>query len=45
MKKLNNEELERITGGISTIAVVGIASAILFICGVVKGIVYPEACK
>ena len=45
MKRLTDRELERINGGFSTWAMVGIASAIIFISGIIKGIVYPEACK
>ena len=45
MKKLTNKELERINGGFSTWAAVGIASAVIFVAGVIKGIVYPEACE
>lgn len=45
MKKLNDKQLERINGGVSTLAVVGIASAVLFLCGIFEGIVYPKPCE
>lgn len=45
MKRLTDKELERINGGFSTWAAVGIASAVIFISGIIKGIVYPEECR
>ena len=45
MKKLTDNELERISGGFSTWAAIGIAGAIIFLAGIIKGIVYPEACE
>ncbi len=44
MQKLNNEKLERITGGASPWVALGIAAAIVFISGVIEGIVHPKAC-
>lgn len=45
MKELDKNELERITGGFSIWAALGIASAIIFLSGVFGGIVHPKACK
>lgn len=44
MKRLNNKELERIEGGFSAWAALGIASVVIFISGVIDGIVNPKAC-
>lgn len=45
MKKLDDKDLERITGGFSTWSALGIVSAILFLSGVFGGIVHPKACS
>ncbi len=45
MKKLDTKELERITGGFSTWAALGIVSAVLFLSGVFGGIVHPKSCE
>ena len=37
MKKLNNNELEKIQGGFSAWAALGIASAVIFLSGVFEG--------
>ena len=44
MKRLDTKELERITGGFSTWAALGIVSAVLFLSGVFGGIVHPKSC-
>ncbi len=45
MQKLNNQELERITGGSSTWVALGIAAAVVFLAGVIEGIVHPKPCS
>ncbi len=45
MNKINNKELERIEGGFSTWAALGIASIVIFISGLVDGIVHPKSCE
>lgn len=45
MKKLNNEELEKIKGGISFWGVAGIISAAIFVIGVFDGIARPLRCN
>lgn len=44
MKKITDEELERMNGGFSTWAALGIVSAVLFLSGVFSGIVHPKSC-
>ena len=44
MRHLNNESLERITGGLSTWAAIGISAIVIFLAGVVDGIVHPNKC-
>ena len=44
MKRLDNKELERIEGGISAWAALGIASIVIFVSGVIDGIVHPKSC-
>lgn len=44
MKKIADEELERINGGFSTWAALGIVSTVLFLSGVFSGIVHPKSC-
>lgn len=45
MKKIDENELERIEGGFSTWAALGIASIIIFASGVIDGIVHPKSCS
>ncbi len=45
MKKLDNKKLERIEGGFSTWAALGIASIVIFVSGLVDGIVHPKSCE
>lgn len=45
MEKIKEKDLERIVGGFSTWAALGIVSAILFLSGVFGGIVHPRSCK
>jgi len=44
MRKLKDNELERIEGGFSTWAAIGIASLVIFVSGVIDGIVHPKSC-
>ena len=37
MKAIDEQKLERITGGFSTLAALGIASLVLFVAGVIDG--------
>ena len=45
MKRLKDEELMQINGGISAWVVAGIGLAITFIAGVLDGIARPEKCR
>ena len=45
MKKLKNEEMERISGGFSTWAAIAIAAAVIYVSGIIDGIVHPKACS
>ena len=45
MKKLKDEELKEINGGISGLAIVGISLLVTFIAGVIDGIARPEKCR
>jgi len=45
MKKMDNLELEGITGGASPWIAVAIAAAVVFIAGVIEGIVHPNTCQ
>ncbi len=45
MKQLKEKDLERITGGFSAWAALGIVSAVLFLSGVFSGIVNPKSCN
>ena len=38
---VNNNDLKRITGGISALGMIGIAALIIFISGVIEGITNP----
>lgn len=42
---VNNNDLKRITGGISTLGMIGIAALIIFISGVIEGITNPGRCN
>lgn len=44
MKKLNDEELRGVNGGISALMVVGIGTIITFLSGIVVGIAKPSKC-
>ncbi len=44
MKSLNQESLKNMKGGFSIWAGVGIGALIIFLSGVVDGIVHPKAC-
>lgn len=44
MKELNNLELEKVQGGFSVWIALGIASLILFVSGVLEGVVHPKSC-
>ncbi len=45
MRKIKEEELERISGGFSAWVAIGVASAIIFLSGVFDGIVHPKECR
>ena len=45
MRYLNNESLEGITGGLSTWAAIGISAIVIFLAGVIDGIVHPNKCE
>ena len=44
-EKVNNLELQKITGGVSALALVGIAALIIFISGVLDGFTNPGRCN
>ena len=41
---VNNNDLKKITGGISALGMIGIAALIIFISGVIEGITNPGGC-
>ena len=45
MKVIDNNHLERITGGGAPLIALGIIAAIIFISGVIDGIVHPKSCE
>ena len=45
MKKLNDEELKNISGGITGWAIAGISLLVTFVAGVIDGIARPEKCR
>lgn len=45
MKVLKNEEMERISGGFSAWVALGIAAALVYVSGIIDGIVHPKACS
>ena len=45
MKKLEDEELQEINGGMSVAAVIGIGIAITFVAGILDGIARPHKCR
>ncbi len=45
MKKLNDQELIQINGGISGWAIAGIGIVVTFIAGVIDGIARPGKCR
>lgn len=45
MEKVNNLELQKITGGVSALVLVGIAALIIFISGVLDGFTNPGRCN
>ncbi len=44
MKRIDNQVLERVTGGASAWVALGIAAAVVFLAGVIEGIVHPRSC-
>ena len=45
MKEINNQELECITGGnISLWTIIGVSALVVFVVGIIDGIVNPRAC-
>lgn len=45
MKEIEKKQLEKINGGFSAWMALGIASAVIFISGVLDGIVRPKECS
>ena len=45
MKKLKDEELKEVHGGISGWAIAGISLIVTFLAGVIDGIARPEKCR
>ena len=45
MKKINDEELKNINGGITGWAIAGISLLVTFVAGVIDGIARPEKCR
>lgn len=44
MRKLSNNELEKISGGFSAWVAIGIVSTVIFLSGIFGGIVHPKEC-
>lgn len=44
LRKISENDLEKINGGFSAWAALGIASTVIFLAGVLDGIVHPKAC-
>lgn len=44
MKEIKKEELEKISGGFSVWMGLGLAATVIFISGVINGLVYPKPC-
>lgn len=42
---IGNEELKRVTGGISTLGVIAVLALIIFISGVIEGFTNPGRCN
>ncbi len=45
IKEIKKEELKNISGGFSTWMALGIAATVIFISGVINGIVHPNSCS
>jgi hypothetical protein len=45
MRKLEREEMERVDGGINIFLVTAIAAAVVFVSGIITGIVKPTECN
>lgn len=45
MKEIEKKQLEKINGGFSVWMALGIASTVIFISGVLDGIVRPKGCS
>lgn len=45
MEKLDKKSLERITGGFSAWVAIGVAATIVFVTGIIDGIVHPNKCE
>lgn len=45
MNKIDEKSLERIMGGFSAWMALGIASAVIFLSGVLDGLVRPKSCS
>jgi len=45
VKKLNDEDLAKINGGITGWAVVGIGLVVTFVAGIIDGIARPKKCR
>ena len=45
MKEIKDEELRKISGGISGWAIAAIGAAIIFVSGIIDGIARPNKCR
>jgi len=45
MKQIRDEELKKMSGGFSIWAGIGIAAVVVFLVGVVDGIIHPKSCE
>ena len=45
MKRINDEKLKNINGGMSGWAIAGISLLVTFVAGVIDGISRPRSCK
>lgn len=44
IEEIKKEDLKKISGGFSTWMALGIAATVIFISGVISGIVHPNSC-
>ena len=45
MKKLTNEEMNQIKGGVNWVVVTFVSAAVSFVAGIFEGIINPKKCN